>query len=73
MVKIQLTRVLVRVAHGGDPFTETRHLGYVFKGISGQFFPDTVKTEMEQKFINLRQVDKTVDEYAIEFSKLSRF
>jgi len=28
---------------------------------------------MEQKFINLRQVRKTVDEYAAEFSKLSRF
>ena len=73
VVKIQLTGVPARAACRGDPFTETRHLGDVFRGIFGQFFLDRVKTEMEQKFINLRQVDKTVDEYAIEFFKLSRF
>ena len=28
---------------------------------------------MEQKFINLRQAGRTVNEYAAEFSKLSRF
>jgi len=38
-----------------------------------KFFPDTVKTEMEQKFINLRQAEKIVDMYAAEFSRLSRF
>ena len=38
-----------------------------------KFFPDTVKTEMEHKFINLRQAGKTVDAYVAEFFKLSRF
>ena len=27
-----------------------------------KFFPDTAKSEMEQKFINLRQAGRTVDE-----------
>jgi len=38
-----------------------------------KFFPDTTKTEMEQKFINLEQADKTINEYAAKVSKLSRF
>ena len=38
-----------------------------------KFFPDMVKSEMEQNFINLRQAEKTVDEYAAEFFKLRRF
>ena len=37
-----------------------------------KFFPETAKSEMEHKFINLRQAGRTVDEYATEFSKLSR-
>ena len=41
--------------------------------ILAKFFPDTTKTKMEQKFINLRQARKTIDEYVAEFSKLSRF
>ena len=38
-----------------------------------KFFPHTTKTEMERKFINLRQADKTFDEYATKFFKLSQF
>jgi len=36
-----------------------------------KFFPDIAKTEMEQKFINLIQAGRTVDEYVAEFFKLS--
>lgn len=38
-----------------------------------KFFPDAGKNGMEQKFINLKQDSKNVDEYAAEFTKLSRF
>ena len=38
-----------------------------------KFFHDTAKSKMEQKFINLKQAGRTVDEYAAEFSRLSRF
>ena len=37
------------------------------------FFPKTARREMEQQFINLRQESQTVDEYAAEFLRLSRF
>ena len=38
-----------------------------------QFFLKTVRREMEQQFINLRQRSRTVDEYAAEFLRLSWF
>ena len=45
-----------------------------FSGVFlAMFFPNTGKMEMEKRFINLRQAEKTVDEYAVEFSKLSQF
>src|SRR3954470_9445529 len=43
------------------------------KAFLSKHFPDTAKADMEQKFINLRQGSWTVDEYAAEFTKLSRF
>ena len=38
-----------------------------------RFFPKTAKREMEQRFVHLRQYDRTVDAYAAEFLRLSRF
>ncbi|XP_020264431.1 uncharacterized protein LOC109840265 [Asparagus officinalis] len=37
------------------------------------FFPKTARLEMQRQFVMLRQRASTVDEYAAEFSKLSRF
>ncbi|XP_020272013.1 uncharacterized protein LOC109847181 [Asparagus officinalis] len=37
------------------------------------FFPKTARLEMQRQFVMLRQRASTVDEYAAEFAKLSRF
>ena len=61
------------VACRGESFAETCLLEDVFRSVFGQVLSCSVKTGMEQKFINLRQAGKKVDWYAAEFSKLSRF
>ena len=38
-----------------------------------KFFPETAKFEMERKFTHLTQGNRSVDEYAAEFTRLSRF
>ena len=38
-----------------------------------KFFPDTARDEMEHRFVHLVQGNRTVDEYATEFTRLSRF
>jgi hypothetical protein len=38
-----------------------------------RFFPETAKQDMEQQFTSLKQYDKSVDAYAAEFLRLSRF
>ena len=72
VVKIQLSGVarfwwLAKESHLLKPVSWKTFSGVFL----AKFFPDTAKIEMEQKFINLRQAGKTVDEYAAEFSKLS--
>jgi hypothetical protein len=43
------------------------------KSFLERFFPKTAKKEMEEQFIKLQQWNKSVDEYAAEFLRLSRF
>jgi len=43
------------------------------KSFYSRFFPVTAQKDMEEQFIRLRQGSKTVDEYAAEFLRLSRF
>ena len=38
-----------------------------------KFFPSTARYEMERRFITLVQGNRTVDEYAAEFTRLSHF
>ena len=38
-----------------------------------QFFPKDSKRQMQKQFMNLRQWDMTVDTYAAEFVRLSKF
>ena len=38
-----------------------------------RFFPTTAQKEMEEQFIRLQQWNRSVDEYATEFLRLSRF
>ena len=38
-----------------------------------KFYPSTARADMEQQFINLKQGGKSMDEYAEEFTCLSRF
>jgi len=59
------------VACRRKPFVWTCLLEDIFEVFLVKFFPDTAKAEMEQKFINLKQAGRTVDEYAAEFFKLS--
>ena len=43
------------------------------KGFYERFFPATAQKEMEEQFIRLQQLNRSVDEYAAEFLRLSRF
>ena len=43
------------------------------KSFYERFFPKTAQKEMEEHFIRLQHRDRTVDEYATEFLRLSRF
>jgi len=43
------------------------------KSFYSRFFPVTAQKDMEEQFIRLRQGNKSVDEYAAEFLRLSRF
>ena len=43
------------------------------KSFYERFFSKTAQKEMEDQFIRLQQRDQTVDEYAAEFLRLSRF
>ena len=43
------------------------------KSFYERFFPKTAQKEIEEQFIRLQQRDQTVDEYAAEFLRLSRF
>jgi len=74
VVKIQLSRIariwwLAEESHLLGPVS-WKTFSEVFLA---KFFPDMTKSEMEQKLINLKQAGRTFDEYATEFSKLSRF
>jgi hypothetical protein len=42
-------------------------------GFYARFFPETAKREMQSQFMNLKQRDKSVEAYAAEFLRLSRF
>ena len=42
-------------------------------GFYERFFPTTAQKEMEEQFIKLQQLNRSVDEYATEFLRLSRF
>ena len=43
------------------------------KNFYSRFFPATAQKDMEEQFIRLQQWNKSVDEYAAEFLRLSRF
>jgi len=43
------------------------------KSFYSRFFPATAQEEMEEQFIGLKQGNKSVDEYAADFLRLSRF
>jgi len=43
------------------------------KSFYSRFFPVTAQKDMEEQFIRLRQGSRSVDEYAAEFLRLSRF
>ena len=43
------------------------------KGFYGRFFPVTAQKKMEEQFIRLQQSNRTVDEYVVEFLRLSWF
>jgi len=43
------------------------------KSFYSRFFPATAQKEMEEQFIRLQQWNRSVDEYAAEFLRLSRF
>jgi len=43
------------------------------KSFYDRFFPTTAQKEMEEQFIRLQQWNRSVDEYAAEFLRLSRF
>ena len=41
------------------------------KGFYKRFFPTTTQKEMEEQFIKMQQWNRSVDEYATEFLRLS--
>ena len=43
------------------------------KGFYVRFFPSTAQKEMEEQFIRLQQLNRSVDEYAAEFLRPGRF
>jgi len=43
------------------------------KAFLDKFFPETAKFEMERRFTSLTQGSRSVDDYAAEFTRLSRF
>jgi len=43
------------------------------KSFYSRFFPATAQKDMEEQFIRLQQWNRSVDEYAAEFLRLSRF
>ena len=43
------------------------------KGFLAHFFPESQVAEMEERFAHLQQGTMTVDQYAAEFARLSRF
>ncbi|MBZ2164420.1 retrotransposon gag family protein, partial [Alteromonas stellipolaris] len=42
-------------------------------GFYDKFFPKIAQREMREQFMKLKQWDRTVDQYAAEFTRLSRF
>lgn len=74
IVKIQLKDVARAWWLAEEPRLEKPVTWKAFsESFYAQFFPATAQREMEQKFIELKQGDQTVDEYANEFLRLSRF
>jgi len=74
VVKIQFTDI----ARSWWLSEEAKHPGPItWKQFSDsfyeRFFPKTAKRQMEHEFINLTQGTRTVDQYAAEFLRLSRF
>ena len=43
------------------------------RGLYERFFPTMAQKEMEEWFIRLHQLNQSVDEYVVEFLRLSRF
>jgi len=74
VAKIQLTDIariwwLAEEARLERPITWTTFS----KSFYSRFFPATAQEEMEEQFIGLKQGNKSVDEYAADFLRLSRF
>ena len=74
VAKIQLKDVartwwLAEDARLGKPITWDQFLKSFYK----RFFPVIDQKEMEEQFIRLQQRNRTVDEYAAEFLRLSQF
>ena len=61
------------VAWRGRVIGTTNRLGAIMDSFYERFFPRTARRKMEQQFINLRQRSRSIDEYAAEFLRLSRF
>jgi len=59
------------VVGGRSETGETYYLGSVSKGLYERFFPTTAQKEMEESFIRLQQLNRSVHEYAAE--RISRF
>ena len=74
VVKIQLTDIartwwLVEKARLTPPITWKQFT----EGFNERFFPTIARQDMEEEFLNLGQKYRTIDEYAAEFLRLSRF
>ena len=46
---------------------------HFLKGFYERFFPAMVQKEMEKQFFKLQQLNQSIDKYAAEFLRLSRF